>query len=309
MLAAISDEILAVWVRAWNDIEAELLTEWPGWTERRIQLEEARRVAAQKVIQAAEETGVILTQNARAMIERGLWEQPMLLEPQLPPELRASILFPPAGEVDRMVERVTQQITATTYVLSVEASEAVRRSLVLGLAGGENPREVARRMIEMVEGPFNGGVARAQVIARTEMIDAHRDATKLAQDANADILQGWYWYTNLDLRTCPSCVEQHGKLHPLDQPGPLDHQQGRCARLPAVKPWRELGIDVDGPPGPDIGDGHSWFLNLTPDQQRQVLGPKRYDAWLAGDYPMNVWSVRRSTEGWRDSFGVGPVKA
>ena len=309
MLAAISDEVLAVWVRAWNDIEAELLTEWPGWTERRIQLEEARRVAAQKVIQAAEETGVILTQNARAMIERGLWEQPMLLEPQLPPQLHATILRPPAGEVDRMVERVTQQITATTYVLSVEASEAVRRSLVLGLAGGENPREVARRMIEMVEGPFNGGVARAQVIARTEMIDAHRDATKLAQDANADILQGWYWYTNLDLRTCPSCVEQHGKLHPLDQPGPLDHQQGRCARLPAVKPWRELGIDLDGPHGPDIGDGHSWFLNLTPDQQRQVLGPKRYDAWLAGDYPMSKWSVRRSTEGWRDSFGVGPVKA
>ena len=50
--------------------------------------------------------------------------------------------------------------------------------------------------------------------------------------------------------------------------------------------------------------GERWTLIVV---RELILGPKRFAAWQAGDYPVEAWSVRRSTAGWRDSFHVGPV--
>ena len=308
MLDQISDEVLATWVRAWSDIEAELLREWPASRAgQRRRLEQARRMAAARVIEAVEATGVTLTARARAMIERGMWEQPYLIEPQLPPQLHATLIRPPGVEVDLMVARVQQQITARTYELGAEATAAMRRQLVLGVAAGENPREVARHMVEQARGAFNGGLNRAQVIARTEMIDAHRDAAEASQNANANVLAGWEWHAQLGPRTCPSCVAQHGRLHDLDEPGPLDHQQGRCARVPVTKTWAELGFPGIEEPRPRTQTGQEWFEQQPESVQRSILGPKRYEAWLEGDYPPEAWSVRKTTDGWRPSYHVGAV--
>lgn len=309
LLTLISDEVLATWVRAWSDIEAELLAQpWPE--SRRLQrqrLERAKRVAAAKIVEAAEATGVVLTSRARAMIERGLWEQPELIALQLPQQLQASILRPPGPEVDLIVARVQERITAATLPLAREATQAMRRSLVLGVAKGENPRETARRMVQQAQGSFDGGLRRAQVIARTEMIDAHREAATASQQANADVLAGWEWHAQLSERTCPSCLAQHGSRFALDVEGPLDHQQGRCARVPVTKTWRELGFDAPESPRPRTLTGPEWLEQQPEATQRSILGPKRYEAWKNGDYPPEAWSVRRRTRGWRDSFHVGPV--
>ena len=308
MLDQISDEVLATWVRAWSDIEAELLREWPdSRIMQRRRLEQARRMAAARIIEAVEATGVTLAARARAMIERGMWEQPELIAAQMPPQLHATLIRPPGVEVDLMVARVQQQITARTYELSAEATQAMNRALVLGVAKGENPRDTARRMVEQARGAFNGGLNRAQVIARTEMIDAHRDAAEASQNANADVLAGWEWHAQLGPRTCPSCIAQHGRLHDLDEPGPLDHQQGRCARVPVTKTWAELGFPGIEEPRPRTQTGQEWFEQQPESVQRSILGPKRYEAWLEGDYPPEAWSVRKTTDGWRDSFHVGPV--
>ena len=208
-----------------------------------------------------------------------------------------------------MVRRTTEQITARSYALSVEATDAMNRALVLGQAAGDNPRDAARRMIQQARDGFNGGIARAQVIARTEMIDAHRGAAEASQNANHEVLEGWVWWAQLGPRTCSSCIEQHGKLHDLDEPGPLDHHQGRCTRLPRTKTWAELGFHDIPETRPAVESGRDWFNRQPENVQREVLGPKRFEAWQAGDYPPEAWSVRRSTTGWRDSFHVGPVSA
>lgn len=310
LLEQVSDDVLAAWVRAWSDLEAGLLRDWPeGRMQQRRRLEQARRMAATRIIEAVEATGATLTGRARAMIERGMWEQPELIAAQMPPQMQPSILRPPGAEVDAMVARVQQQITARTLALSAEATQAMNRALVLGAAKGENPRDTARRMVTQAQGVFNGGLQRAQVIARTEMIDAHRDAAQAAQDANRDILAGWLWWAQLGPRTCPSCVIQHGQQHDLDEPGPLDHQQGRCARVPVTKTWAELGFAGIEEQRPKVVTGQEWFEQQPESVQRSILGPKRYEAWLAGDYPAEAWSVRKSTDGWRDSFHVGPVAA
>lgn len=310
MLATISDDVLAAWVRAWDDIERELLRIDPTLSarERRRRLEQAKRLAGGRILDAATTMNVTLTANARVMIERGLWEQPELIATQLPPGVTVELVRPPGAEVDLMVRRTTEQITARSYALAAEATEAMNRALVLGQAAGDNPRDVARRMIQQARDGFNGGIARAQVIARTELIDAHRAAAEASQNANDGVLAGWVWVAELGPRTCPSCVIQHGRLHPLDEPGPLDHHQGRCARVPRTKTWAELGFDVPEA-RPTIETGRDWFNRQPEAVQRSVLGPKRFEAWQAGDYPPNAWSVRKSTAGWRPSYHVGPVSA
>ena len=50
-------------------------------------------------------------------------------------------------------------------------------------------------------------------------------------------------------------------------------------------------------------DAGEWFDGLTEQEQRAMLGPRGFDAWRAGNFPMDQWSTRRTTDGWRDSFG------
>ena len=104
------------------------------------------------------------------------------------------------------------------------------------------------------------------------------------------------------VHNCPSCVAMHGTEHELDEPGPLDHQQGRCSRMPLVKP--EL---VPGTPTSKVESGAEWLQRQPEGVQRSVLGPGRFEAWKAGDYPASRWAVRRESEAWRPSYGPGPI--
>ena len=306
MLDTISDDVLAAWMRAWLDIERELAHIKPtiGYRERRRRLEQAQRVAGDRILEAAATTNATLTSNARVMIERGLLEQHELITTQLPPGVRANLVRPPGEEVDLMVRRATEQITARSYWLSVESTDAMNRALVLGQSAGDNPRDVARRMVKQARDAFNGGITRAQVIARTEMADAHRGAAEASQNANTDVLEGWVWWAQLGPRTCSSCIAQHGQLHPLDEPGPLDHHQGRCTRLPRTKTWEELGFHGIPETRPEIELGPDWFDRQPENVQLAILGPKKLEAWMGGDFPFEEWSIRKSTVGWRDAFHV-----
>src|SRR5699024_8953140 len=75
-----------------------------------------------------------------------------------------------------------------------------------------------------------------------------------------------------------------------------------CARLPRTKSWADLGFP--NIPEPDLGmvDAGEWFDGLTEEEQRAMLGPRGFDAWQAGAFPMDQGSARRSADGWRDSF-------
>ena len=94
----------------------------------------------------------------------------------------------------------------------------------------------------------------------------------------------------------------HGTEHALDEPGPLDHPQGRCSRMPLVKP--EL---VPGAPKPVIESGPEWLSRQPEGVQRSVLGPRRFEAWQDGDYPVSRWAVRRESPDWRASYAPGPI--
>lgn len=230
--------------------------------------------------------------------------QEVLIASQLP-EAERAIVNAWSGvdrrQIDAIVARSTEQITKLTFPLSDEATAVMRRELVRGLIGGKNPRDTAARMVKRTEGVFNGGLSRALTIARTETLDAHRAGAAVADRANTDILAGWVWMASLSTRTCSACWGMHGQEFPITQSGPEGHQNCRCARVPKTKTWAELGFDIEEPPSL-MPDAETVFDGLSASTQRDILGPRRHDAWKAGDYPINSWATKRTNDRWRDSW-------
>ena len=308
LLQGQADDLIAAWLHALQEAKKELDKALSvGDLDRVARLEVSRRVIAEQILEAARATSQALTPGARLAVENAASSQEELIASQLPHGVDVSFRRPNPEALKAIVERTTQQITVRTYYLSQEAVTAMTRALRLGISGGLNPREAARRMVADTEGIFNGNITRALVIARTEMLDAHRAAARAVDLANHDVLAGWQWYAKLDSRTCPSCIAQHGSLHEVDEPGPLDHHQGRCTRLPRTKTWQELGFDINEPSGLDFESGPDWFSRQPEEVQRDILGPKRYEAWRAGGYPFDEWSQPRTSDGWRTAYHTGKV--
>lgn len=315
------------WARAWDEIHdawsdammdlAQASTDgaWPGPSivARSDRATRALLLANEEIARLAEFTGVTVTDALGRVVEDVPEWQARLIASQLPAEagttaeLIARFNRVDANALGWIVERSTEQITAASFRLGTVGQDAMRRALVRGVAVGDNPRTAAARMLRRAEGAFNGGLTRALTIARTEMLDAHRSAAAAAQFANDDVLQGWVWQAQLDRRTCPSCWGMHGTVHNLEEPGPNDHQQGRCARLPKTKTWAELGFDIPEPPSllPDAGEV---FAGLPQADRLAIMGPTRLQALDDGLVNLGDMATRRRTPGWRDSWAPTPAR-
>lgn len=310
------DEIHDAWSEAMMDVaEASTDGRWPTpWEIARVEKAQGALLAANEQIAAlAEFTGVRVTDAVGKAVNDVPGWQARLIASQLPKEAGTTAeLVARFTRVDEyalgaIVERTTQQVTATTYRLGVTAQEQMRRALIRGVAVGNNPRRAAGRMVRKAEGAFNGGLTRALVIARTEILDAHRSGAAAAQFANADVLGGWVWQAELDSRTCPSCWAMHGSEHNLDEVGPNDHQQGRCARLPKTKTWAELGFDIDEPASL-LPDAQGRFADLPRADQLTIMGPARLQLLDQGKVTFADLSTQRTTPGWRDSWAPTPTR-
>src|SRR5690606_5823413 len=209
-----------------------------------------------------------------------------------------------------IINRTAERIHALSIPLTDEAIASMRANLVRGLAAGDNPRVTAARMLRETERTFNGGLTRTLRISRTETLDAMREASRLFDVANKDVLAGgWTWTASLSERTCSACWAMHGTDFPLAQPGPAGHQNCRCTRVPRVKTWEELGFTGIEEPPSLLPDAETTFGQLDQSAQLNILGPKRFEAWQAGDYPMADWAVRKDNPDWRPSWVVSPAPA
>jgi hypothetical protein len=188
---------------------ADLITLGAGGWPARAQIGRADRAqsalaAAYSALQRLADTaGVTVAGDVPDVVAAASKAQAALIASQLPPEagtragLRARFdgRVPP-NDLAWIVARTTEQITSRMLPLAPAAYEAMQRALVLGVAVGDNPRTAAARMVSGLERQFNGGLTRALVVSRTEILDAHRNAAAVAQQANADVLAGWVWHAN-----------------------------------------------------------------------------------------------------------------
>lgn len=300
------------WASVAGELEAVLLElaedgDVPGWriTQSR-RAQDGLAAAGRALEDLAELTGTTISDDAARALGLGVDGELAMIGTQLPPG-HSGVVRVDDAQISAMLGRTTQQITAVSWPISAETQAAIQSELARGMIVGDNPREAARRMMQATEGRFNGGLARAVNISRTEMISAMHTAQHATDQMNGDMLSGWTWTAHLGPRTCPSCLSLHGTEYPIEDPGPLDHQSGRCARVPRTKSWADLGFP--GIEEPDLGmqDAGAWFDSQDEATQRSMLGRSRFEAWQRGDYPMSAWSVRKENPGWRPSYVVSPA--
>ncbi|QAY69997.1 phage minor head protein [Xylanimonas protaetiae] len=312
------DEIAQTWQAAVDDLIAyqQQTGVWPpAWRIARAERAQAAlQAAAKALVGVSDAAGARITQDLDNLTAAAADWEARIIASQMPPKPVAGDMGVAAtfnrvdpNSLTAIVERTTGQVTALTYPLAVDAVTAMNRELIRGIAVGDNPRTAAARMLARVEGGFNGGLARAMTIARTEMLDAHREASRVQRGANTDVLAGWRWLATLDRRTCPSCLAQHGTLHAVDEQGPTDHQNGRCTAVPETKSWRQLGFDIDEPPS-TLPDARAWFDSLPETEQAKIMGPGRLDLLRTGRIGWADLSTRTSTPGWRDSHHVRSLR-
>ncbi len=317
--------LTAAWVTAWDRLALDLVLAldevlaatkggWPSRAaiDRAARLQAALDAAARALDELTATAREQATSGARRAAEEGAATQPHLIATQLPYGAARAVTLSrltrwSERDLAAIVARTTGRITAYTRPLSAEADAAMRRELVRGVAVGDHPNEAARRMLARLEGVFNGGLTRAVTIARTEMLDAHREAARASQAAHGDVLSGWIWVASLTRGSCAACWAMHGTEHPLSEPGPMGHPRCRCSRTPAVKPWKELGFDVPEPPGV-VPDAEQAFRALPRADQVHIMGPARLAAWERGDVAWRDLATRRDNPDWRPSYVPTPVR-
>lgn len=113
--------------------------------------------------------------------------------------------------------------------------QQVQDRLVTGLAKGENPRVIARKMAADTEagGILDRPLYEQMRVARTEPLRAYRESSRATYKANADVVVGWEWRAFPSKRTCPFCLAMDGTIHDIDEVF-ASHPQCRCTSLPVT---------------------------------------------------------------------------
>lgn len=177
--------------------------------------------------------------------------------------------------------------------LGAEASKAGRAALIEALGRGIGPRAAAREFRKAT------GVAavRALRISRQEINRSFRDAGLANLRQNADVCSGWTWIAAGSARTCGACFAKHGTVHKLDET--FDSHVGcRCACVPLVKSWAELGFGDIPDTRPEIADRDTLFGRLREAEQRQVLGSGAFDLWQAGSVALEDMATPTRSRVW-----------
>jgi SPP1 gp7 family putative phage head morphogenesis protein len=171
--------------------------------------------------------------------------------------------------------------------LGQTTAAAVRDTLFVGLAQGQNPRQIARQL-RSVSGY---SATRALTISRTETLRAYRMASLESYRANDDIVQGWIWLASLSVRTCAACLALHGRVFRLEEAFG-SHPNCRCTTVPITTS------------SPDFGEsGEDWLARQSDERQLQILGKGKLEAYQRGDITLQdciheedsrIWGMTRS---------------
>jgi SPP1 gp7 family putative phage head morphogenesis protein len=193
-------------------------------------------------------------------------------------------------------------LNGVLQTFGADAAKGIGDALVEGLLRGDNPLEVGA----LIRREFGVPLTRALTISRTEMLRAYRMATWASYRNNPSVVKGWRWFAQLDNRVCMSCVAQHGTLHTLDETLD-DHPNGRCAMVPETVSMAELGLNVPET-RPEIQSGQDWFKGLGEAEQRQLMGPGKFDAWKAGKFEFSQLSRESTSDKWGRMFSEASLK-
>lgn len=194
----------------------------------------------------------------------------------------------------------------------IEAGTAtkINKEIRLGLINGESTDEIARRIRGRRSQNYQDGVLgttrrHATSIARSAVIFANDQASQAFYRANDDLFKGEKWILTLDSRTCPTCMAaEAGSPYKLGEgPRAPVHPNCRCLRVPIVKSWRELGINLDEAPAgtrasmngqvPDSMTYNEWLRKQPREVVEDALGKTKAKLFIDGDLSVTAFTNRR----------------
>ena len=174
---------------------------------------------------------------------------------------------------------------------SAEHTMRLADALTEGIAFGYNPVKVAKTF----ERIMGGGLTDAMRMTRTSMLYAHREASRAQYIANADIIDGWTWWSSRDASTCLACLANHGKVFPNTE-RLNGHYNCRCVAIPHVKVWSE-----------PVQSGEDWFMSLSEAQQKEMMGAQTWDAWQGGAFRFDEFATHRHDDIYGDMLAKTPL--
>ena len=145
--------------------------------------------------------------------------------------------------------------------ITAQMSTQIARVLAQGIADGDGPRLLARKMRAVIDGTDAGELGitdtlgryipakrRAEMLARTEMIRAHHTATvqEYRNWAAYNVIVQAEWMTAGDNRVCDRCARMQGNIYTLDEIEKLIplHPQCRCIALPYVEGMPKIPTEI-----------------------------------------------------------------
>lgn len=112
--------------------------------------------------------------------------------------------------------------------ITAEMNKQIIREITDGMQLGEHPTVIAKRIADRVD---KIGLSRAQLMARTEVINAFNQAalTRYSQHGVEKVR----FYAALDERTCDVCGALHNQVFDIaSRPPNVQHPNCRCTYLP-----------------------------------------------------------------------------
>jgi len=296
----------------WSAAIDELLRigdgEWPSRAQiaRAGRASRAMRATIARLEALSQAAGVTVSGELADLVRMADdWEK-ALVGSQLPSVIDWARVDPAA--VDAIIKRTTGRVESRLRPLPAEQAAVMKQTLIRGVLVGDNPKAAASEMLKRLGGNFDGGRRRAEVITRTEMISAHREAALASRGANADVLKGWMWTATKSDRTCPACLAMDGREFAVDASGPDGHPCCRCTAVPITKSYRDLGLDVDEPPS-EYQSGRDWFAEQPRSTQIRIMGAERLRRLDVGDLGWDDLPIRLENPDWRPSYVVRPLAA
>jgi len=179
-------------------------------------------------------TNIYIQDSYKRGVQRATYEmgkEGIQLPNDIPAGLQASINTP--FHIDRvglLYTRAFSDLKGITKAMDIQIS----RILAQGLVDGDNPRTLAKKINDQVDGI---GKARARTLARTEIIRAHH-AGMIGEYRNygiAGVKVKAEWVT-AGFNVCPKCQSNEGKIYTLDEiEGMIPfHPNCRCMALPTM---------------------------------------------------------------------------
>ncbi len=215
-----------------------------------------------------------------------------LLQRTLP--VKVDIVAPTANMLDAVVtSRPFQGRFLRDWVKDLEAGTMKRLTGAIqqGMIQGETTDQIVRRVHGTQAAGFKDGILQtsrnqARNMVRTAVNHVSNAARERLYAENDDLVKGVQWVATLDTRTCEECGGLDGQVFEMDEgPRPPAHPSCRCATVPVIKSWKELGIDLEeAPDGTRASmDGevaatqtyNEWLGDQTAAVQNEALGPTR----------------------------------